>query len=167
MNKLEVALKLFHLLNERKKINSKIVADELNVSLRTAQRYLLELSILPCVCIHEDKRTYSLNDGYRLKGGLASNNSDGQILHKIDQVINEALEICELFCLKCLELDRSQLQRIGMNVDGMCNDSIHKLRTLQAVVRRMVEENRCVPGKNVLAGRDSAGRCEPGTDEYT
>ncbi len=47
MNKLEVAIKLLRLLNERKSITSKMIADEFNVSVRTAQRYIRELSVLP------------------------------------------------------------------------------------------------------------------------
>jgi len=46
MNKLYTALSLIKLLNENKKIDSKKVSEELGVSIRTAQRYLLELSIL-------------------------------------------------------------------------------------------------------------------------
>jgi hypothetical protein len=71
MNKLYVALKLLMLLNERKGIDSGLVADELNVSLRTAQRYLNELAGLPCVTVSEGTtRTYSLAPGYRLNSGL-------------------------------------------------------------------------------------------------
>ena len=51
MNKLDTALRLLRLLNERRCIDSRAVADELNVSMRTAQRYLLELSGLPCVIL--------------------------------------------------------------------------------------------------------------------
>lgn len=61
MNKLNVAIKLLQLLNDRKFIDTKIVANELNVSLRTAQRYLLELSTLPCVLFDDKNRSYSLD----------------------------------------------------------------------------------------------------------
>jgi hypothetical protein len=70
MNKLDVALKLLQLLNERKTLDSKLVAQELNVSLRTAQRYLVELSILPCVISKHNDHTYCLNPEYELRGAL-------------------------------------------------------------------------------------------------
>jgi hypothetical protein len=73
MNKLDIALKLLRLLNERKAINSAVVAEHLDVSLRTAQRYLLELSTLPCVVSDERNHTYALADDYPLKAALLRN----------------------------------------------------------------------------------------------
>jgi hypothetical protein len=72
MNKLDVALKLLQLLNERKTVDSKTVAHELNVSIRTAQRYLVELSILPCVTTKQNEHSYTLNPDYRLNGALSN-----------------------------------------------------------------------------------------------
>ena len=54
MNKpamMDWALRLLRLLNERKVLNSRIVAEEFDVNIRTAQRYLLYLSDLPCVVV--------------------------------------------------------------------------------------------------------------------
>ena len=70
MNKLDTALRLLKLLNERKVIDSRIVAEELHVSLRTAQRYLLDLSIMPCVIADEKNHTYQLTDDYALNKSL-------------------------------------------------------------------------------------------------
>lgn len=70
MNKLHIAVKLIQLLNERKSIDSKTVATELEVSLRTAQRYLLDLSNLPCVMCDEEKNRYYLAPDYHLKDSL-------------------------------------------------------------------------------------------------
>ena len=67
MNKLEIAIKLLKLINERKIINSKIISDELNVSLRTAQRYLKELSTLPYIVNLDNKGNYELYPDYKLK----------------------------------------------------------------------------------------------------
>ncbi len=72
MNKLYVALRLLQLLNERRFITSSIVADDLDVSLRTAQRYLLELSGFPFVVYSEQKNSYSLAPNYTLKKALMS-----------------------------------------------------------------------------------------------
>ena len=66
MNKLHVALSLLKLLNERKYVNSAVVAGELNVSIRTAQRYLCDLSSLPCVSHDEQKHTFCLVPDYPL-----------------------------------------------------------------------------------------------------
>ncbi len=68
MNKLQVAVKLLQLLNERTYIDSKIVADELNVSLRTAQRYLVDLSYMPCVTNVDNSHRYALTPDYKIKG---------------------------------------------------------------------------------------------------
>jgi len=66
MNKLHVALNLLKLLNERKYVNSAVVAGELNVSIRTAQRYLCDLSSLPCVSYDEQKHIFYLVPDYPL-----------------------------------------------------------------------------------------------------
>jgi predicted DNA-binding transcriptional regulator YafY len=58
------ALRLLRLLNERKVITSRIVAEEFGVNIRTAQRYLLYLSDLPCVIVDEERHTYSLTSDY-------------------------------------------------------------------------------------------------------
>lgn len=70
MNKLNVALHLLKLLNERKEIDSALVAGELGVSIRTAQRYLCDLSILPCVSFDEQNHKYSIVEEYPLKKAL-------------------------------------------------------------------------------------------------
>jgi len=72
MNKLYTALSLIKLLNENKRIDSKKVSEELGVSIRTAQRYLLELSILPGVINNEKDNTYSLIDSYSFEGTFLS-----------------------------------------------------------------------------------------------
>jgi len=58
------ALRLLRLLNERRVLTSRIVADEFGVTLRTAQRYLLVLSDLPCVITDEKKHTYTMTADY-------------------------------------------------------------------------------------------------------
>jgi hypothetical protein len=100
MNKLNVALKLIQLLNERKYINSKIIARELNVSIRTAQRYLTDLSFMPCVVNQDNNHTYALNPDYKVKDILANNGiqHDIKILHKIT---NQAIDIKHSLCLLC------------------------------------------------------------------
>jgi len=67
MNKpamMDCALRLLRLLNERKVLTSRTVAEEFGVNIRTAQRYLLYLSTLPCVITDEEKHTYSLTSDY-------------------------------------------------------------------------------------------------------
>lgn len=67
MNKpamMDWALRLLRLLNERRVLTSRIVAEEFGVNIRTAQRYLLYLSGLPCVITDEEKHTYSLTSDY-------------------------------------------------------------------------------------------------------
>jgi predicted DNA-binding transcriptional regulator YafY len=67
MNKpamMDWALRLLRLLNERKVLTSRIVAEAFGVNIRTAQRYLLYLSDLPCVVVDEEKHTYMLTSDY-------------------------------------------------------------------------------------------------------
>jgi len=61
------ALRLLRLLNERKVITSAVVREEFGVSLRTAQRYLVYLSGLPCVTVDEKTHTYSLVSDYLIR----------------------------------------------------------------------------------------------------
>jgi predicted DNA-binding transcriptional regulator YafY len=70
MNKLHVAVRLLQLLNERKSITTRIVADALQVHVRTAQRYLNDISVLPCVICDEEKHTYSLSAGYSINDSI-------------------------------------------------------------------------------------------------
>src|SRR5512134_3840788 len=67
MNKpamMDWALRLLRLLNEKKVLTSRVVAEEFDVNIRTAQRYLLYLSDLPCVVVDEEKHTYTLTSDY-------------------------------------------------------------------------------------------------------
>lgn len=70
MNKLHIAIRLIQLLNENKRIDSKLVATRLEVSLRTAQRYLLDISAMPFVVYDEEKSSYSLAEDYTLNDSL-------------------------------------------------------------------------------------------------
>lgn len=70
MNKLHIAIRLIQLLNENKRIDSKLVATRLEVSLRTAQRYLLDISAMPFVLYDEETFTYSLAGDYTLNDSL-------------------------------------------------------------------------------------------------
>jgi hypothetical protein len=95
MNKLDVAISLIQLLNDRKQIDTKLIANELNVSMRTAQRYLLDLSKMPCVVFNEKTHSYSLDSKFNLKDVLVDKNN-GNGLNNIHNTLNESL------CLICL-----------------------------------------------------------------
>ena len=63
MNKpamMDWALRLLRLLNERKVLNSRMVAEEFDVNIRTAQRYLLYLFDVTC---EVQKRNTRLSGG--------------------------------------------------------------------------------------------------------
>jgi len=72
MDKLYTALNLIKLLNENKKINSIFVAEKLEVSKRTAQRFLLGLSSLPGVIYDEKDYSYSLVDSNKFEDAFLS-----------------------------------------------------------------------------------------------
>jgi len=75
MEQLGKALGLIKLLNEKQKIDSSIVAEEFGVSVRTAQRYLVEASrLLPIQSeeVGKNKFEYSLMEHYSFKDSLMS-----------------------------------------------------------------------------------------------
>jgi len=67
MNKLYIALNLIKLLNENRYVTSTLVAEEFEVSIRTAQRYLNEMTYLPGVCYDEENHHWYLTDKYGLQ----------------------------------------------------------------------------------------------------
>ncbi|TCK59982.1 helix-turn-helix transcriptional regulator [Seleniivibrio woodruffii] len=66
MNKLYVALNLIRLLNENRTVTSALVAEDMGISLRTAQRYLLEMSSLPGVCYDDSRHCWYMAEKYGL-----------------------------------------------------------------------------------------------------
>lgn len=103
MNKLDVALKLIKLLNERKRIDSRIVAEELDVSIRTAQRYLLDLSSLPCVVVDEKDHGYGLAADYKLREPLLKGHEERtkECLSGAKEAIEGELKVHEFVCVVC------------------------------------------------------------------
>jgi len=74
MNKLYIALNLIRLLNDNKYVTSNIVAEEFEVSIRTAQRYLNEMTYLPGVCYDEENHRWYLTDKYGLQESYLKSN---------------------------------------------------------------------------------------------
>jgi predicted DNA-binding transcriptional regulator YafY len=70
MNKLNVALGLFRMLSENREINARMVAEHFEVSKRTAQRYLEEISFLPFIHRDEERYTYSLTEKVTLSDSI-------------------------------------------------------------------------------------------------
>lgn len=66
MNKLSVALNLIRLLNENREVTSAMVAEDMEISLRTAQRYLLDMGSLPGVCYDEGRHVWYMSERYRV-----------------------------------------------------------------------------------------------------
>jgi hypothetical protein len=116
MNKMHVAMKLIHLLHERRFINSKIVAGELDVSVRTAQRYLNELSMMPCVVNIDNNHTYGLNPDFRLKSFMpATANNHGNNATKPN-----GGELRQSLCLLCGDnrnyFSRESIFKVSCNI---------------------------------------------------
>lgn len=87
MNKpamMDCALRLLRLLNERKQITSRIVAEEFGVNIRTAQRYLLFFADLPCVVVDEEKHTYSLTSDYVISEKILNASEMAMVCAMID-----------------------------------------------------------------------------------
>jgi hypothetical protein len=140
MNKLDTALKLLRLLNERKTLDSRIVAAELAVSLRTAQRYLLELSSLPCVITDEKEHIYALNSDYRLKDALLHVPASERPLNLFPRDSRETMELNDVICMAC---DRNRGSSPGVPAHT-CNhrDNRQKVDLLVSLIRRRLKEER-------------------------
>lgn len=143
MNKLDIALKLIRLLNERKALDSRIIATELNVSLRTAQRYLLELSSLPCVITYEKEHIYALNPDYHLKDALLYDRTSGESLQTFQKDPHEPLRLNDAICMAC---DRSGRDSHGLPSfpARICSnrDNRQKVNLLVNLIRKRLKEER-------------------------
>lgn len=144
MNKLDVALSLFRLLNERKSIDARLVASELRVSLRTAQRYLLELSALPCVIADEKLHKYALNPDYPLKNALLRGAGPKQETVDIRKEVQRETSTHYILCLTCGNVrncfpDMSLL----LKNSGVTRDARLKLNRLASLICRRLKEGRC------------------------
>ena len=140
MNKLEVALKLLQLLSDRKAIDSKVVAHELHVSLRTAQRYLMELSILPCVRTNASDHSYYLDPDNNLHPALTKS-FDKEAL--TNSKIFPKLQLDKTICLICGS-NRRQI-KTGMNVFSTTDNisNISKIDRLTAIISKRLRSSRC------------------------
>lgn len=145
MSKLDVALKLFRLLNERTSIDSRAVADDLKVSLRTAQRYLLDLSGQPCVITDEKKRIYSLDPEYPLKNALFSQPVPKPPIRNLQQEVHQgASGQTYIFCLMCGQT-RNCFPEMSLMLKsaGVTRDARHTFNRLVSLIRRKLKEGKC------------------------
>lgn len=137
MNKLDVAIKLLRLLNERKSINSKIVADELDVSLRTAQRYLLELSVMPCVINLHNSNTYTLDPNYKISEGLLNvTSSEHKDLQSHIRRIGNSNQVICLVCGQTRKISNKMPMSCSINNAFLSNSAIDKL---VAIIKKKLE----------------------------
>jgi hypothetical protein len=145
MNKLDVALKLIRLLNERRMIDSRIVADEFSVSLRTAQRYLLELSMLPCVIVDEKEHRYGLDPDYRLKEALlAQPERMASFRQTRREVGSDDVKLRHVFCLMC-GTARHCFPDLALALEskGMSGNNRQKIDQIVALIKRKLKGKRC------------------------
>ena len=143
MNKLNVAIKLIQLLNELKIVNTKIVADKLNVSLRTAQRYLLELSALPCVINLNNNHTYSLDPNYKISeailNGNVVNHTDVPKPDLNSKVANTNQKICQI-CGQNVNFNKKNSRLFSCNNSSSSNYAIDKL---VSIIKKKLERGKC------------------------
>lgn len=144
MNKLDTALRLLRLLNERRCIDSRAVADELNVSIRTAQRYLLELSGLPCVITDEKEHTYCLNNSYPMKEAFHKRGDPEQLIREFQKGFQAALTLKDVTCLACGEAKKNFLEPLLIPMrNGVPRDNRQKLNQIVSLVRRRLKSGTC------------------------
>jgi predicted DNA-binding transcriptional regulator YafY len=141
MNKLEVAIKLLQIINERKVINSRIIADELNVNIRTAQRYLRDLSALPCIGNKNNNRDYELYPDYKFKEAVLNSSLCEIILNKLNKNYKSSVTN-EVFCLVCGYASDEILHSIFIFDDNDKNNKL-KLKQLTSKVKAIREAQQC------------------------
>ena len=140
MNKLEVAIKLLQIINERKVINSRIIADELKVSIRTAQRYLRDLSALPCIGTTDNNRDYELYPDYKLKEALLNSSLCEMILNKLNKNYKSSTT-SELYCLVC-GYDNDEILHSMFIFDDNYKENKLKLKQLAATIKAMHDSKK-------------------------
>ncbi len=144
MNKLDTALRLLRLLNERRCIDSRLVADELDVSLRTAQRYLLELSGLPCVIADENNHTYRVNADYPVKEAFLRSGGADDLLREFQKGVQAALTLKDVTCLKCGEARNGFLEPLLVPMrKEIPRDNRQKLNLIVSLVRERLKGGKC------------------------
>ena len=141
MNKLEVAIKLLQLVNERNTINSNIIATELHVSLRTAQRYLRELSTLPCIVTQENNKDYLIYPDYKLKEALLNFSLCEIAFKKLGDDYN-ASSINEVLCLVCGKV-RDKISNTLVKFDDGDAALAEKLEQLASSIRETLQARKC------------------------
>ena len=141
MNKLEVAIKLLRLLNERKELDSKTVADELNVSLRTAQRYLMELSAMPCVINGRTNNTYTLNEDYQIKKAIVTI-TKADAPEKLTIEKTSLTSLSKSLCLHCGNA-RNYFGDTFWIDDKRPISNKDKIDKLASIIKRRLKSNRC------------------------
>ena len=141
MNKLDVAIKLLRLLNERKELDSKTVADEMNVSLRTAQRYLMELSTMPCVINGRTNNTYTLNDDYQIKKAI-THIAMGDGPEELPEDKASFTSLGKPLCLYCGNA-RNYFSETFWPNDNRPVSNKDKIDKLASIIKRRLKSNRC------------------------
>jgi len=128
MDKLYTALNLIKLLNENKKINSGFVAERLEVSKRTAQRYLQELSSLPGVIYDERDYSYSLVDSYKFENTFLSQSELSYVGAIFDfmkkNLNNESAGYLDQLKKKIFHINGSSFTFDVLNENTICFESI-------------------------------------------
>ena len=142
MNKLNVALKLLRLLNERKSLDSRLVADELSVSLRTAQRYLLDLSSLPCVISDEREHTYCLASEYSIKDALLKAYPGETPLPEFVKNCPGAFVASEAVCAICRSTRSNLFGLPGFPNNGIPRDNRQRINRLASLIGRKLNEKK-------------------------
>jgi hypothetical protein len=138
MNKLDIAIRLLRLLNERKELDSRTVARELQVSIRTAQRYLIELSTMPCVTNGSNNNTYALNEDYHLSKALLGEASSPD---ENSAVISPPLTIDKTTCQVCRK-SGNIFDCTIFGCDEMPISNKHKIDRLTALIERRLKSRR-------------------------
>ena len=140
VDKLHVALKLIQLLHERRFINLRIVADELDVSIRTAQRYLNELARMPCVISQENSHTYALNPDYKLRSATVSHEQNAMLRGNVPGMG----EIKHSLCLLCNTENDFRRKEGIFEVSRNIVENNYRLQTLIKRIKSSLLKGKCI-----------------------
>jgi predicted DNA-binding transcriptional regulator YafY len=148
MKQLSIAIGLIKLLNNHKKIDSNIVAKEFNVSIRTAQRYLTELSCSFPVYTEEGERNkleYSLMEKVNIENSLLNNEESFIISALLDYAKSVLSEDNE----KVLDIIKNKIFHVSSNyqpyfiMDKKALD-FKKIAKVSSSLKKYIQEKRII-----------------------
>ncbi len=159
MDKLGVAIELIMMLNRYRELDTRKIRDEMGVSIRTAQRYMQQISMIPMVVYNETANTCSLTEDADLKAFLSSSeisfltallhyasrslgSGDKDFLNKLKTKILHANTMASVYSM--LDPDAVNPETVVDN-RRLLEQAIQKMRKVQFYYRKWNKDYTVIP----------------------